>query len=151
MFVVFYLILEPLIHLVLDDRRLRLYPPVKVQGQSFEGAKVHTVPNQSMTLREILKRFVRREPLAINREGTYEERMGDLEKLANEDITVQLERAEELRRKIKDGMSEYEKLQDEIKAAKEAKKVSEGGEPIAPAPPKGVTGKPEDRQAPPSD
>lgn len=69
-------------------------------GQSFVGIKRCTVPNQSLSLREILKRFVRREPLPLHREGSFEERFGDLEKVARADITVQMEEAEKLRSAI---------------------------------------------------
>lgn len=55
-----------------------------------------------MSLREILRRFVRRESLPVAREGVYEERFGDLEKLSKADITIQLDKVEELKNRIAD-------------------------------------------------
>jgi len=55
---------------------------------------------QSMSLREIIRRFIRKEALPIERQGIYEDRFEDLEKLGKQDITVQMERAEDLREKI---------------------------------------------------
>lgn len=80
-----------------SERVVRLYPPVKVIGKSFVNAKRTVVPNQSMSLREIVKRFVRRESLPLSKEGTFEDRYGDLEKLSKEDITVQMDRVEQIR------------------------------------------------------
>jgi len=59
---------------------LRLYPPVKVTGQSFKNVKRIVLPSQSMTLREIIKRFIRKESLPIEKDGIYEDRYEDLEK-----------------------------------------------------------------------
>lgn len=78
---------------------IRLYPDVKVQRQSFKGTKRLTVPNQSMSLREILRRFVKREALPVMREGVYEDRMEDLEKLAKADPVIQMEKAQEWKEK----------------------------------------------------
>lgn len=64
---------------------------------SFLGCKRSVVPNQCMSLAEIIKRFVRREPLPVAKEGVYEERFGDLEKIARTDITEQMEKVVELR------------------------------------------------------
>lgn len=79
-----------------------MYPTVKVTGKSFVGVKRVTVPNQSMSLREIISRFVRREPLPVSKEGVYEDRFGDLEKLKREDITVQMERVERIKAQLSD-------------------------------------------------
>lgn len=121
---------------------MHLYPIVKVIGQDFSKEKSVTVPQQSMTLREIIKRFVRGESLPISKEGTYEERMGDLEKLARADITVQMERVDWLKGRLD--------------AAYKAAEASAGkGLPVeSPSlgtPPKGdVTGGPVVGQAPPA-
>lgn len=74
--------------------------PAKVVGQSFKGVKRQTVPNQSMSLREIVQRFVRRESLPMSKEGVYEDRFGDLEKLSKEDIFIQMEKVKELQGQI---------------------------------------------------
>lgn len=99
---------------------MRLYPPVAVKRQSFKGEKILTIPSQSMSLHEIVRRFVRREALPLMKEGTYETRMGDLEKLSREDITVQMERVQELKSNIKHAEKRMEdehkrKIDEEIK------------------------------------
>lgn len=87
---------------------------VEIKGQDFTGEKVHTVPNQSMTLQEILKRFVRREQLPVMKDGVYETRFGDLEKLKNADITEQLDRADQLNDFIKRGKEHQDKMEKEM-------------------------------------
>lgn len=82
------------------EANVRLYPVVKVRGQSFKGVKSCVVPRQSMSLREIVQRFVRRESLPISKEGYYEDRFGDLEKIARMDITEQMERVAKLKEQI---------------------------------------------------
>lgn len=102
-------------------RPIRLYPEVVVSKQSFIGTKVCTLPDQSITLKEIIKRFLRKEALPISKEGLYEDRMGDLEKLANEDITVQMERAQELKATLKKAQKQKEDHDNNLKAEAEAK------------------------------
>jgi len=75
---------------------MRLYPEVIDLAQDFSKEKIQTVPNQSLTLREIIKRFMRKEPLPVQQEGLYIETLGDLEKLARQDLTVRADRASEL-------------------------------------------------------
>lgn len=76
------------------------YPKVDVKRQSFANVKRATVPNQSMSLREIIKRFVRREALPVSKEGLYEERFGDIEKMSRLDITEQMEVVNDLKTRI---------------------------------------------------
>lgn len=90
---------------------MHLYPKVERKARDFKGVKEVAVPSQSMSLREIIKRFVRGESIPAKKEGFYEDRMGDLEKLANADITVQLERAEEIRQ----GIAKADKRRKEAK------------------------------------
>lgn len=97
---------------------VRLYPTVKVTGKSFIGVKRVTVPNQSMSLREIVQRFIRREPLPMSKEGLYEERFGDLEKLSKEDIVIQLARAKELKSQIA-GFNDRQKAKADAVVAKD--------------------------------
>lgn len=83
-------------------RKIALYNTARpIIGKSFKHCKCVVVPNQSMTLRDILIRFTRREALPVEKEGSYTEGYGDLEKLARKDITEQLEVAEDLGRKVK--------------------------------------------------
>jgi len=80
---------------------MRLYPKVAIVGQSFTGVPSVTVPNQSMTLKDIIARFIRRESLPIgNSQAMYAEGLGDLEKMAYSDITVQMEKADWIREKL---------------------------------------------------
>jgi len=91
-----------------------LYQKPVIKRQSFAGVKKVVVPKQSMSLREIVRRFVRRESLPVSHEGVYENRFGDLEKMRNLDIVDQLEIADDLKAKIK----AFEKRTDEENAAK---------------------------------
>lgn len=85
------------------------YPVYSRKGQSFKKVKRVTVPKQSMGLEEILKRFVRREELPIEKRGFYADNLGDLEKLSHADIVVQRERAADLRKKMAGVKSRQEK------------------------------------------
>lgn len=60
--------------------------PELSQGLSFEGVEELTVPNQSMTLQEILQRFVRKEKLPVGKEVSFSESNYDLEKLSSMDL-----------------------------------------------------------------
>lgn len=122
-------------------RKVVLYHSRSEKGQSFKNAPKVVVPSQSMSLKEIIQRFVRRESLPVEKAGVYEDRMGDLEKLANEDITVRMERASELAdlqakaKKRMQAKADKEKA-DAIRAEverQEAEKRSKGS-PAPPAP-----------------
>lgn len=81
-------------------KNLVLYPKIPVKGQSFAGVKRVVVPMQSLSLKEIIRRFVKQESLPISKEGVYDDRFDyDLEKLAHEDLTVQHEVIEEMKQK----------------------------------------------------
>jgi len=81
---------------------IKLYPYTHPKtGQSFKGDKVWTVPSQSLSLAEIIKRFIRRQPLPTTNDGIYETRFGDIEKMALKDPVEQLEYAADLESKIK--------------------------------------------------
>lgn len=99
---------------------IRLYPVVVVKAQSFKSVKKTVVPNQSMSLQEIVRRFVKREQLPVAREGLYEERFGDLEKLSKADITVQMERVEEIKADIALHEKRYQERKRKVKADMEA-------------------------------
>lgn len=77
-----------------------LYPKFLAKGQDFSNVARVTVPKQSLSLREILRRYVRREPLPSTTDGVYEERFGDLEKMSKGDIIDQMENVEVLKGKI---------------------------------------------------
>lgn len=96
---------------------IQLYNPRPVKAQSFAGAKRLTVPKQSLSLAEIVKRFVRREALPVGvKEGIYETRFGDLEKLSMMDIHDQLEHAAELKAQV-EAFNQRSKAQAEKDAA----------------------------------
>lgn len=111
---------------------MHLYRPVVVKGQSFAGVKKHVIPSQSMTLREIIKRFLRKESLPIEKEGFYEERFGDLEKISKEDVVVQHERAADLKEKIEKAArrmkvkEDLKKHEEEIERSKRAAETKSG-------------------------
>lgn len=127
-------------------KRLHLYPSVPIDGKDFSKVKSITVPNQNMTLRDILKRFIRKESLPVEMEGVYYEGLGDLEKLQTEDITVRKEMAADLRRNIARAKSAQKA------AAEKAAKVKPVDAPASGVPPQGdVTGAPvAGGQAPPA-
>jgi len=74
-------------------KAIRLYPKVAVKGQDFTKCKVVVIPSQSMTLRDIIQRFVRGEKLPLQKDGFYDENSGDLEKFVRQDLTDQFERS----------------------------------------------------------
>lgn len=114
---------------------IRLYPEVKVPGKSFKHVKRCTVPNQSMSLREIVRRFVRRESLPLYNEGLYEERFGDLEKISKTDMVEQFEIIADLKAKIaayNDRIKAVAKAKADA-AAKAAAVVVSGSGGVAPA------------------
>lgn len=95
-------------------KKLCVIPVVKVQGQSFIGAKKFVRPNQSMSLREIVQRFIKKESLPLNKEGFYSEDHGDIEKIAHEDITERVERINALKEQVAKGQkAEKERLKKE--------------------------------------
>lgn len=112
---------------------IRLYPKVVVKAQSFKGVPKIVVPNQSMSLQEILKRFIKRESLPVARQGVYEERFGDLEKLDKADITEKMDRIEQLKSDIAAfNKREKERAEAALKA-QSAASAPPSSPPIVPA------------------
>lgn len=60
-------------------------PPVS-KGTDFSKVKKQVVPNQAMSVNEIMRRFTRNEPLAIAKQKFYHDGPYDLEKVANSDL-----------------------------------------------------------------
>lgn len=116
---------------------MRLYPVVTIIPLSFKGVKVVVVPNQSLTLKDIIKRFIRKEALPIQKEGMYEDRLGDLEKMAHEDITDQMDRVNTIKVKLAKIEKNEQEKNSRIKAAAEreqqASKEKEAAEKAASA------------------
>lgn len=95
----------------------RLYPDVARRRKMFEGVKRLTVPGQCMSLAEMFRRFVRREPLPSEKRGMYYEGEFDLEKVAKMDRVEQDEILEELKEK---NAGRKAKAEAAIKKAEEA-------------------------------
>lgn len=117
-------------------KNLVLYPPVKVTGRSFKGVKPHTVPNQSMSLREIIQRFTRKESLPIEKEGIYVEGLGDLEKMDKADIQEKREAYERVR-------SNVSKIKKQLEDQEEEKKKRAPGSSPPPPSSQAAGGEPE--------
>lgn len=93
--------------------------PAQGKGQSFVGVKKAVVPNQAMSLQEILERFTRGEPLEIGRgEGQYDDGPDDLEKLSHMDLVDKAEYVDRLKQTSK----QFEK-QEKEKARKEKERL----------------------------
>lgn len=60
-------------------------PPVS-KGTDFSKVKKQVVPNQAMSVKEIMRRFTRNEPLAIAKQKYYHDGPFDLEKIAHADM-----------------------------------------------------------------
>lgn len=94
-----------------------------------------TVPNEALSIREILDRYARRQPLfASNRQGIYSENPDieddDMEKLGDADIGDRYQVLEALRESGKElaAKAQAEKIEAEkaaVEAAKKAKKKEE--------------------------
>lgn len=127
-------------------KQIALYPTAnRYKRKVVEFGKKRTVPNQSMSLQEIIKRFMRKEALPIEKEAHYEDRFGDLEKLSREDITIRHERAEQLKTWADKRSKDYEEKQKreaDEKAKKDEEefvrkvKVVKGEPPVPPDNPK---------------
>jgi len=90
-------------------------PPVS-EGQKG-GRKKQVVPNQAMSLEEILKRFVRNEALPIGREALYHEGEDDLSKLDDMDPVDKKEYADR-QRQVQREFKEQERVKREKAKAK---------------------------------
>lgn len=118
----------------MKQKKLVLYPKVVVAGQKFKGVKKVTVPSQSMSLAEILKRFTRKESLPVEKDGVYEDRFGDLEKLKHEDITVRHEKVEEIKSAVRAHNKRVKDKHEQEQKEKEEKEKAGKASP-APVPP----------------
>lgn len=92
--------------------------------EPFKGQKTDrellVVPNQSLSLQEILQRFTRNEALPIGKDVQFHESEDDLEKLAHMDLVDKAEFAQ----KMADVQKDYD-IQEKKKAAKAKKKLEE--------------------------
>lgn len=76
------------------------------------------LPDQSLSLKTILERFTRNEPLPIGRDVSYHESDDDLEKVSNMDLVDKQEFID----KLKETRSNFDK-QEKKKAANERKRL----------------------------
>lgn len=94
----------------------------KSEALSFKGVEELTVPNQAMSLQEILERFTRKERLPVGKDVVfYDEQYDvDIEKLSRMDLA---ERDEflQFQRSVK---ARYERQEAAKKAAEEAAKLA---------------------------
>lgn len=75
--------------------------PLPSKGRPAMGKKM-VVPDQSMSLEEILARFTRGEAVPIGRDGSYHESEDDLEKVSRMDLVDKAEFVEKLKQTQKD-------------------------------------------------
>lgn len=104
--------------------------PDPSKGMDYSKVKSQVVPNQSMSLAEILARFTRGEPLAVGQPVEYGQQEdvvdynplhADLEKIAHADLTEK----DEFRAELAKIAKEYERQQAEKEAAKKARDFEE--------------------------
>lgn len=84
--------------------------PEPSKGSVTEGKKI-VVPNQAMTLQEILERFTRNEQLPIGKDVQYHESEDDLEKVQHMDLVD--------REEYMDKLKETQRVYKRQEAAKE--------------------------------
>lgn len=121
--------------------KIALYPNARpVERESFVGQKTMTIPSQSMTLKEIIRRFVRRESLPVEKQGIYQEGLGDLEKIATEDIHDQMERVANIKNEIAKETARRKKKKEDDEAALKATTPPTGDLPPIPPPPRSASG-----------
>lgn len=86
------------------------------------GRKKLVVPNQALSLQEILERFTRKEALPIGRDANYHESDDDLEKVAHFDLVDK----EEFSDKLMETQKTYKKQEAErLLAARRAKEAAD--------------------------
>lgn len=98
------------------------------------GGKREVVPDQSMSLEEILSRFTRGEAVNVGKDVNYHESNDDLEKVSRMDLVDKAEYSEKLRQTQFDfnkqqkakAAAERKRLAEEVKAdlKKEAEKAA---------------------------
>lgn len=95
-------------------------------GESFIGVVDTVVPDQSMSLKEILTRFTRGEPVPVGHETSHAEMDVDLEKLAHADLVERAEyrsKLDEVKKRFE--TQEAKRKADEKAAADKAAKAAE--------------------------
>lgn len=88
-------------------------------GTDYTNVIDQVVPDQSMSLREILTRFTRGEKLPVGHEVSYHESDTDLEKLTNADLVDKADFVDKMKEvKVRFDKQEKKKRRDAIEAEK---------------------------------
>lgn len=112
--------------------------PKPTPGVVFKGEKL-VVPNQAISLQEILERFTRNEALPIGKEPVFHESEDDLEKISKADLVDKAEFSQKLidtqKKYEKQEKARKKKIEEEerakIAAELAAKEKAKGSEPPA--------------------
>lgn len=114
-----------------------LYPDVPRRRRLFTGVKRVTLPSQCMSLAEMFRRFVRREPLPAEKNGFFQEGPYDLEKVVHMDRVEQEEILSELKEqnagrkaKAEAAIAKAEKAAAELEAASKVPPVAPVVSPV---------------------
>jgi len=105
-------------------RQIMLYNP-SPRARDMRKGKLLTLPKQAMSLQEMFRRFIRREPLPQEKPGVFIDGEHDLEKVARMDMVDQQELLDELKA---DTMSKKAKAESAYAAhvkAEEDKRIAE--------------------------
>jgi len=107
-----------------------LYNPAPRVPEMYKG-KLLTLPKQCMSLQEMFRRFVRREPLPQETPGVYIDGEHDLEKIARMDRVDQDELLDQLKintaerkTKAENAYSAYLKTEEDKRIKEEAEKLA---------------------------
>lgn len=90
---------------------------VRYKGQDFSKEEILTVPNQSLSLQEIIDRFIRNESVPVGFPTEFHESEDDIEKLRKMDP---VDRAEYIK-KMKDVQARYNEQEEKKRLALEDK------------------------------
>jgi len=113
----------------------------------FDGVKRLTLPDQAMSLAEMFRRFVRREPLPVEKAATYIETNYDLEKIAKLDrvekdeiLAVMREETKLAEHKVAQAKKKKQEEEDASKVPPISveQKDPKGDDPVKNPPPKGA-------------
>lgn len=115
-------------------KKLVLYKRTLVpKGYVCKAMDRATVPNQSLSLKQILTKFIKREALPVGRQGVYETKFGDLEKIMNADFVEREEFFKRMDSWIKDHESRLKDKEEKDRAKlveEEAKKLLAASAPV---------------------
>lgn len=87
----------------------------------FPGVKSKYVPDQAMSIAEMFRRFVRREPLPAEKDGVYVESEYDLEKISHMDVIEKQEVLAEMKERTTLKENKMKAAQEKQRKAEEEK------------------------------